>query len=294
MKKQVKQQTEEALNRSPSLSAIILSLLKNNAQTDNTKGMGGQSIMEYNSAYHNGDTPTDYQPQYQAIEAPQRIFSLLKPALGNDTSLKIVPEHGDELFQTHLLNIDFKRKLICLKKIDYTYGHLMVIDAKFLNIYSQHDGAQLSFRTHLSRYSERNGGFYEVRFPEQVKYCQRRMSHRIHISFAQDIKAEFFTEEGQKIQGLLRDISADGVRIHLSDVNPNTFNEKSLIQNCVINVPEYEQIHCNLQIKHKHNHRRKKGCTIGGLFYAMSTEQKKEIQKFIAGLERRLLREVRL
>jgi c-di-GMP-binding flagellar brake protein YcgR len=219
---------------------------------------------------------------------------LLKPAIDNDSSLKIVPDRGDELFQTQLINIDFNRKLLYLKKIDYTYGHLMVIDAKFLTVYSQHDGAQISFKTHLSRYSERNEGFYEVSFPEQVKYCQRRMSHRIHISYALDIKAEFYNDKGQKIEGHLRDISTEGVRLQLPEVNPNDFTEKTVIKNCMINVPDCEQILCSLQIKHKHNHLRKKGCTIGGSFYAMGFEQKKEIQKFIAALERRLLREVRV
>jgi c-di-GMP-binding flagellar brake protein YcgR len=208
--------------------------------------------------------------------------------------LKIVPDHSDELFQTSLLNIDYEQKLLLLKKIDYTFGHLMVIDAKYLTVYSQHDGAEVSFSAHLSRYSERNGGFYVIQFPEKVKYCQRRMSHRVHVSFALDIRAEFYTEKGEKIEAHLRDISADGLRLQLREVNPSEFKEKALIKNCIINLPDHERINCTLQIQHKHNHIRNRGCTIGGSFFAMGAEQKKELQKFITGLERRLLREVRV
>ena len=236
----------------------------------------------------------DYLPQYESVNTPERILSLLKPVLGNETSLKIVPDHSDELFQTRLLNIDYVRKILSLQKINYTFGHLMVIDAKYLTLYSHHDGAEVSFSTHMSRYSERNGGFYEIQFPTKVKYCQRRMSHRVHVSFALDIRAEFYTEKGEKIQGLLRDISANGLRLQLHEVNPREFQEKSLIRNCVINLPDRERINCTLQIQHKHNHIRSRGCTIGGSFFAMSNEQKKELQKFITGLERRLLREVRV
>jgi c-di-GMP-binding flagellar brake protein YcgR len=237
---------------------------------------------------------TKYQQQYQAIETPERIFSLLKPAVENETSLKVAADHSEELFQTSLLNIDYKRKLLTLRKINYTFGHLMVIDAKSLTIFSQHDGAEVSFSTYLSRYSERNGGYYEICFPEKVKYCQRRMSHRVHVSYSLNILAEFYTGTGQKVQGHLRDISADGLRLQLPEVNPNEFKEKSIIKNCRINLPDREQINCTLQIQHKHKHVRNTGCTIGGSFFAMSADQKKEIQKFIIGLERRLLREVRL
>jgi c-di-GMP-binding flagellar brake protein YcgR len=250
--------------------------------------------MRDQSKMNNREQQFEYQQQYETIETPERIFSLLKPAIGNETSLKVAPDHGDELFQTSLLNIDYQRKLLTLRKIDYTYGHLMVIDAKYLTIYSQHDGAEVSFSTYLSRYSERNGGYYEICFPETVKYCQRRMSHRVHVSYSLNILAEFYTETGLKVQGHLRDISADGLRLQLAEVNPNEFKEQALINNCVINLPDREQINCTLQIQHKHNHVRNTGCTIGGSFYAMSAEQKKDIQKIITGLERRLLREVRL
>ena len=236
----------------------------------------------------------EYQQQYEAIDAPERIFSLLKPAIDNDASLSIAADKSGELFHTNLLHIDFNRKILALKQIDYTFGHLMVIDAKSLTVYSRRDGAEITFSTYLSRYSEKNGGFYELRFPEKVKYCQRRKSHRIHTSFALGITAEIYNEHGEKIEAQLRDISIDGLRLQLSTVNPDEFKEKSLIKNCVISLPNNQQINCALQIQHRHNHARNKGCTIGGSFFEMSMEQKKAIQKFIAGLERRLLREVRL
>ena len=235
-----------------------------------------------------------YQQQFETIEAPERILSLLKPVIGNEASMKITVDHGDELFHTVLLDINFSRKLLTLKKIKYTFGHLMVIDATKLTVYSQHGGAEVSFASHLSRYSERNEGFYEIRFPTSVKYCQRRMSHRVHIRFSMDVVASFINDEGEMIQGYLRDISTEGIRLQLSKVNPEQFKETSLIKNCVITLPNHEQMSCTFQIKHKQNHIRNKGCTIGGAFYNMSVEQKRQIQKFIAGLERRALREIRL
>jgi c-di-GMP-binding flagellar brake protein YcgR len=235
-----------------------------------------------------------YRQQFEAIEAPERIFSLLKPAIGNDASLKIIADNGDEIFRTTLLNIDYGRRLLTVRKIKYTFGHLMVIDAKRLTIYSQHDGAEISFTSYLSRYSERNDGFYEIPFPATLKYCQRRMSHRVHISFSMEIVAAFVNERGEKVYGYLRDISAEGLRLQLIKVNPDQFKESALIKNCVISLPNRENMSCTFQIIHKQNHVRNNGCTIGGAFIDMSVEQKKEIQKFIVGVERRSLREMRL
>ena len=244
--------------------------------------------------HNNKEAQQEYRPQYESIDTPERIFSLLKPTIGNDASLKLVTDNNDEVFHTTLIKIDYDRKLLILKKIKYTYGHLMAIDAKKLTIYSQHDGTEVTFTTNLSRYSEKNDGYYEIQFPAIIKYCQRRMSHRVHISFSMDIMATFVNDQGESFQGYLRDISAEGLRVQLSKVNPNHFKETTLIKNCMIYFPNREQISCTFQIKHKQNHVRNKGCTIGGAFFDMSTEQKREIQKFIAGLERRVLREVRL
>lgn len=234
----------------------------------------------------------DYQQQYEAIDAPERIYSLLKPSMEDGARISIAADRTDELFHTNLVDIDYQRKSLYLKKISYTFGHLMVIDAKTLTVYSQHDGAQVSFRSYLSRYSERNGGFYEIRFPEQVKYCQRRMSYRVHISYSMGIKAELYTEGGQKIEGHLRDISTGGLRLQLPKVDTKQIKELALIKNCVIHLPAHQQINCALQIHHKHNHVRNKGCTIGGSFVEMGYDQKRDIQKFISGLQRRSLREV--
>ena len=243
---------------------------------------------------NNRETQQEYRQQYESIDTPERIFSLLKPLIGNDSSLKVVADNNDEVFHTTLIKIDYVRKLLTLKKINYTYGHLMVIDAKKLTFYSQYDGAEFVFTANLSRYSENNDGFYEIRFPAAVKYCQRRMSHRVHISFSMEIMATIVNEQGESIQGYLRDISAEGLRLQLSKVNPNQFKETTLIKHCEISFPNREKISCTFQIKHKQNHVRNRGCTIGGVFFDMTTEQKREIQKFIAGLERRVLREIRL
>jgi c-di-GMP-binding flagellar brake protein YcgR len=235
-----------------------------------------------------------YRQQFESINTPERIFSLLKPVVGNDSSVKIVADNGDEAFHSMLVDIDYDRKLLTLKKIEYPFGHFMVIDAKKLTIYSQHDGAEVSFSAHLARYSDRNGGFYEIRFPSTLKYCQRRMSHRVRVSFAMDVTAEFVQENGETIQGYLRDISTEGLRLQLSKVDPSKIRESAFIKNCIINFPNHEQVKCTFQIKHKQNHARNKGCTIGGIFFEMDAEQKREIQRFIAGLERRARREILL
>ena len=138
---------------------------------------------------NNREYQSEYQQQYETIEIAERIFSLLKPALGCNTSIKVAPYHSDELFQSNLLNIDYQRKRLSLRKIDYTFGHLMVIDAKSLRIYLQYDGTEVFFTTHLSRYCERNGGYYEVHFPATVNYCQRGMSHQIYPDCSLNIRA---------------------------------------------------------------------------------------------------------
>ena len=286
MKKTVKPLREAARNHT------LLLDVSRWKQAENIQGIREQHNM--NNVLNNKDDYIEYQQQYETIDSPERIFSLIKSAVGPDHSLKIVADHGDELFLTSLLNIDYENKTLYLKKIQYTFGHLMVIDSKSLTVYSQHDGAEVSFRTHLSRYSERDGGYYEAPFPEQVKYCQRRTSYRVHVSYTLGIKAVFYTQAGLKVEAFLRDISTSGLRLQLARVDPEEFKEQGLIQNCIISLPDQEKIHCNLKIRHKQNHVRNNGCTIGGSFFQMNSEQKRDIQKFIAGLERRLLREVRI
>lgn len=242
----------------------------------------------------NSEYKQSYEQQYETVESPDRIFSLLKPVIGKDASIKINPENTDDVFHTMLQDVDYDKKRLILKKINHTFGHVTVLDAQSITIYTQHNGAEVSFTASLSQQSKQDDEFYEIEFPKSVKYCQRRKSHRLHISFSMQLKASFPDNQRKEIEGHLRDISADGMRIQLSNVRSDEFQVNQLINNCVITLPNHEKITCTFEIRHIKKHVRNRGCTIGGLFYEMSAAQKREIQKFIASLERRALREIRL
>ena len=243
---------------------------------------------------HENKANTAYKQQYETVDQPERIFSLLKPLLGKESSIKLHLADTHHVYTSTLLLIDIDRQIIRLSKLNSVVAHRAFLKSKLIHLHGQVHGADLSFTCKLKRYISSPNAVYDLQVPEKIKYCQRRMNHRVHVSLSMDVTATFINDNGQKYEGHLRDLSADGMRVQLLKVNPNEFPERKLIPNCVISFPDHTDVECTFEIKHKHTHVRNRGCTVGGTFYGISAIQKRMIERFIASVERKSLREMRV
>lgn len=235
------------------------------------------------------NTKEAYTPQYETVNSADRIYSLLLPLVGAETAIKFVLPNDNHVIETTLHSINRQNSVFLLT----LNRSIQLKPPSKVNIHTHLNGAELSFTTTLLKLRNEQTHQCEIALPTSVKYCQRRMAHRVHVSYAMDVTASFVNEQGDMVEGQLRDLSADGMRVQLSKINPSEITEHKIIPNCVITLPDKSDIHCTFEVRHKHNHKRNKGCTIGGMFNNLETIQKRAIEKFIASLERKSIRTLR-
>ena len=235
-----------------------------------------------------------YTSQYETIQSDVDIYRLLSPKAEKQTQILVSSAHNSDQFDSAILSINLDTKQISIMRLKSTVGHERLLKTKIMHVSGQYNGADISFTTSLIGLRGIKNSEYLIAFPKKIKYLQRRTSHRVHVSLALAVTASFVNPEGGEIEGQLRDISTDGMRIQFSKTSIPNFQKHAEISNCTIKFPDDSDLQCTFNVCHIQPHASKRGCTVGVNFLELETDKKRTIEKFIANLERSSLRGLRL
>ena len=235
-----------------------------------------------------------YQQQFESIENKAQILSLLNQCAKQHSDLHISLSRHGELFNTQIEHVDETQQCMYLAELLPKLGQRLLRGSKKLRIFTHVNGAEINFEVNILRvksalFRTRNC----VEFPKLIRYFQRRRAHRIHISMAMDIKASLNTHSGNNFQGQIRDLSSTGMRVQFYSSKPKELEQQPLPQECVIALPDDENIRCHFTVHHLHKNENDRGFAVGGSFSSMNQEQKKMLQRFLARVERETLRAYR-
>ena len=236
----------------------------------------------------------EIQQQFQIIQEQPRISGLLKQCVNHNTPVHVSLSRSSELFTCDIEKVDGITGTISISELRPRRGQKKLSHSKSIQIFTQVNGAEVTFETKVIRaktamFRTRNC----LALPESIKYCQRRRAHRVHISLSLGVSASLQKENENKVmlRGQLRDISAEGMRVQFQRLAPQQFDELDAVSECIIALPDQTDIHCQFEIRHLHRHATNRGCDIGGSFVQLDNSQRRSIEKFIASVERRSLRE---
>ncbi len=232
--------------------------------------------------------------QYDTTDNESVINNLLKPAIGARNSLSVSMPNSEESYKSELISINLANRHIIIRRINSRPAHEELLKKKSLLIRCKYNGSDIRLSTSLIGLTGINNGEYIVNFPKTVKYLQRRNTHRVHISLSTSVAAFFVNNNGEKFTGQLRDISTNGMRVQFPIISAIEFNEQQSFTDCKIIFPDNDDIRFEFNICHLQAHATKKGCTVGGNFQEIEPYQKRTIEKFIATLERKALRGLRV
>lgn len=235
-----------------------------------------------------------YQQQYETINASSRIVSLLSQAYDLQSEIRITLPKSNKVYISQLAYIPSGGKYILIKKLNDYLAHSKLLNEKILNMYIHVNGADISFTSKfLKIYHNHDEEQYAVELPSAIKYHQRRASYRVHVSLAMDVKAQMIDQEGKTYTGLLRDISAGGMKVQFTRLDAKKFNSNDTFSTCTIQLPDNSDIQCSFRIRHMQENNKKNGFSLGGNFVSLEQSDKRIIEKFIASLERKSLRSLR-
>ena len=237
---------------------------------------------------------SQYQQQYDTISSVTRITGLLNASDTTPSELRLSIADLHEMHPSAVLQVHPNGKHIIIRKIRDALAHELLLKKREIHVYYHINGADISFTSRLLKTRSSNGQeHYLIAFPDEVKYRQRRSTYRVHVSLALEVTASFKDQKGQTHIGQLRDISAGGMKVQFTRVKATAFEQQPVMPLCTIRLPDDTDIQCTFKIRHLHENARKTGLTIGGSFVALEQHDKRTIERFIASLERRTLRELR-
>lgn len=152
---------------------------------------------------------------------------------------------------------------------------------------AQFEGGSLSFTTEITTSEEKDGlRLWYARLPESIEYHQARDEHRVVVG-ALEIPIRLSLGEGVVLSGRLNDLASNGIGLYIAKT---TGIKKDKVYRCTIQgggsanftveiVPSYaKRVEGDLPVH------------LGATLHEMSRSEQQQWRRFVAEMERRMLR----
>jgi c-di-GMP-binding flagellar brake protein YcgR len=243
----------------------------------------------------NNNNSWDYQSPFETIQSVQRIASVLGQAAGKQSELRVTLPRSGLHFTTTLTAILPREGHLLVQKLSNENGHKDLLESHRLQFQYTQNGIDLSFTSEYIATVNKAGNLqYKIRYPQSIKYLQRRTYHRMHISEKTAVTATFSVSEDSFVDGTLKDISAGGMRVQFTQIDPMVLNSSGKLLKCVIKLPDATNIECAFDVRHTAPNKRQQSCTVGGSFRDLEITHQRIIERFVASLDRKSRRDLNM
>jgi c-di-GMP-binding flagellar brake protein YcgR len=160
--------------------------------------------------------------------------------------------------------------------------------ASIIGVEALFDGARLRFTAAIESLQQEHGlRLWRVALPESIKYQQSRNDHRVVVS-ALEIPVRLFVGEGGVLQGSLQDVCVKGIGVCLAEV---TGIKRGKPYRCSIDLKADESVEVEVEPSRVEKVGGALPLKLGLQLHNMSKHDELQWQRFVAELERRLLRQ---
>jgi len=229
----------------------------------------------------------DYNSQYENITSSVRISSLLRPLLNKHAFITATLPDSNQFFNTALLALEPDNGLLVIDELHPQEGHQLLTKAQQVTLRAQFEGVEINFSIKLKSVESTNGiAFYNLEFPKNIRYLQRRSAFRASISAAKDIVVKITTPDNKIYTGELHDISAGGMCVRIPRKKALALSEYKEETQCAIILPNKKQIRCTFRVCHSVLHEPSDCLLVGGRFENLDKIQQRVLERFVVELQR--------
>jgi c-di-GMP-binding flagellar brake protein YcgR len=190
-------------------------------------------------------------------------------------------------FNTAFINIDPDKGILVIDELKPNTGHDLLTNAQCITLQTANGGVEINFTVDLKNSGSDNGvAFFELEYPESIRYLQRRNSFRVPVSGANKIDVEINSGNKNIITGELSDISAEGMCIRLPKRKNIPLDDYPAELQCVIRLPKKQQIKCAFKVCRSAVNDETNIVHIGGHFERIDKIQRRAIERFVIELQR--------
>lgn len=231
------------------------------------------------------------EPQH--INHPVQIAGILRRLQDAHALIHVsLPGQGNSWLST-IIEVQQNHGQLLIDELSPREGNGALQRARRAIISAQIQGVDISFATNLIESDEADGMlFYRMAMPETVRYWQRRDSFRARVSAATVVPVHIGRDDGTQLSGELFDISIGGVGTRHKAPKGMLPLLGEVCKDCRIVLPGRQEITCALEIRYVGNGDRN-SLRIGARFVDIQRPSLKQVENFIAHLERENLRKRR-
>ena len=222
------------------------------------------------------------------------ISHLLKKIHLKHSLLTITIESSDECYGSTILEVDNDNKFLVIDELHPEQGHSKIEIGTVVSFNAHYAGAFVYFVARVEAIGNNSeAAYYKIGMPDEVQYHQRRNTYRITTSITEPVSVNLVNEDEVLIKAELRDISHGGVCLRINPASHISINSGDIIPTCLIQVSGERKILSSLNICHVEVIKETGSLRIGAEFSDMSTFDQRELEHFIAALERAIIKNIK-
>lgn len=222
------------------------------------------------------------------------ISHLLKRVYSKHSLLTVTIESSDEFYGSTIIEINHDEDYLVIDELYPEDGHSQIEPGKILSIDAQYSGAFIHFSGQVEAVGENaQAAYYKIAIPKEVDYHQRRNTYRIATSITEPILVNLVNKDEVLIKAELRDISHGGMCLRVNASPHISLHSGDQIPTCLIQVGKDRKILSSLNICHVETIKETGSLRIGAEFSSLSKTDRRELEHFIASLERAIIKKIK-
>jgi c-di-GMP-binding flagellar brake protein YcgR len=222
------------------------------------------------------------------------INHLLKKIFLKHSLLTITIGSSDECYGSTILQINNDDKYLVIDELHPEKGHDKIKVGTSISFNANYAGASVYFIGTVEAIGEnKKAAYYKIGMPEEIQYHQRRNTYRITTTISEPVAVNLVNENEVLIKAELRDISHGGVCLRVNPASHISISGGDVIPTCLIQVNEERKILSSLNICHVEVIKETGSLRIGAEFLNMSKLDQRELEHFIASLERAVIKNIK-
>lgn len=156
------------------------------------------------------------QAEGEFIKTPSEINRLLSRVKEKLSPVTLRFPGMQRAMTSYILDIDPKLRFILLDEALPKADNRILQEGRPLTLETYHDGCRIRAKDLRIKPVRDNGSLsYRVQFPPEIHYLQRRASYRAQVRRSLEIPARMLDTNRQVVNGLLRDMSAEGCQVQV-------------------------------------------------------------------------------
>lgn len=219
-----------------------------------------------------------YQPQ---------ILGLLNRIRDAHVLLTITIPGDKHFYSSAIIDVEPDNNNLILDELYPRTGHHKITPGSIIHVQTRLNGIDTQFDCNIEQIETASGvASYHAPIPESIAYYQKRKQFRATINYQHEIFVRLEARPGKYVIGQVFDISLTGLGLHFDTTAGLVLEEKKQYREVSIELPGFQPFQVTLEIRSIRMNKTESLLVVGTQFINVHQRDSRQIQRYVAMLDR--------